>query len=56
MGLTNHLTADERRRRIATILLRAAFLLARKKGWIVKREFSPSFSPEQEGISHKITT
>jgi hypothetical protein len=34
MGLTDHLTEEQRRQRIAKILLRGAFLLAKKEGWL----------------------
>ncbi len=52
MGQTDYLTMAQRRQRIARILLRAAFLLARKEGWIPKREASQSSCLKQEGMSH----
>ena len=43
MGLTDHLTEEQRRQRIAKILLRGAFLLAKKEGWLAPRQ--------QEGVA-----
>ena len=57
MGLTDDLTPDQRLTRIAQLLVKGAYLLAKKEGWLPPSEQpDPAVSVQQEAAPDSVSS